>query len=138
VGRGESRKVGQNLLLDTHALIWWAFDRAKVPVATLDLIENSDNNVYVSAVSAMEIATKVRLGKLDEARPLSLNFAEQIVERGCSPLALTLAHGQRGGNLAIPHNDPFDRLLIAQAQIEQMTLVSNEKRFDAFGVVRLW
>jgi PIN domain nuclease of toxin-antitoxin system len=109
-----------------------------VPVATLDLIENSDNNVYVSAVSAMGIATKVRLGKLDEARPLSFNFAEQIVERGCSPLALTLVHGQRGANLAIPLNDPFDRLLIAQAQIEQMTLVSNEKRFDAFGVVRLW
>lgn len=132
--------MGQILLLDTHALIWWALDleEDQLSPGARAAIEDAENEVYVSAVTAMEIATKVRLGKLEEARPLATNFVAQVEARGLTTLDLNAQHGERAGNLAIPHKDPFDRLLIAQAQIEKMTMVSNEKRFDTFGVLRLW
>lgn len=130
--------MGKVLLLDTHALIWAALDPKKLGRKARSAIEDVENDVFVSAVSAFEITTKYRLGKLNEAEPLAANFAEHTTARGFGSLPLTAEHGERGGGLAIPHKDPFDRLLIAQAQIEGMTLVSNEKRFDTFGVQRLW
>jgi PIN domain nuclease of toxin-antitoxin system len=130
--------MAEGLLLDTHALIWWVFQLERLTPVARDAIEDPDNQVFVSAVSAMEIATKVRLGKLEEARPLATGFVQQIEARGLSLLDLTAGHGERAGGLAIPHQDPFDRLLIAQAQIEQLRLVSNEMRFDTYGVLRLW
>ena len=130
--------MAERLLLDTHALIWWTFQLERLSARARDAIENPDNSVFVSAVSAMEIATKVRLGKLDEARPLATGFVRQMAARGLTLLDLTADHGERAGGLAIPHQDPFDRLLIAQAQVEGLRLVSNEVRFDTYGVLRLW
>ena len=130
--------MAEGLLLDTHTLIWWTFQLERLTRAAREAIEDPGNTVYVSAVSAMEIATKVRLGKLEEARPLATGFVRQVEGRGLSLLALTADHGERAGGLMIPHQDPFDRLLIAQAQIENLRLVSNEARFDTFGVLRLW
>jgi PIN domain nuclease of toxin-antitoxin system len=86
----------------------------------------------------MEIATKYRLGKLPEAHQLATNFERMIREQRFEDLSITLAHATLAGSLEIPHKDPFDRLLIAQARIEQLTLVSNERAFDVFGVTRLW
>ncbi len=86
----------------------------------------------------MEIATKNRLGKLPEADMLAADFEAEIEAEGFQGLPITLAHGRLAGSLSIPHKDPFDRLLIAQALTEGMTLVSNEQAFDAFGVTRLW
>lgn len=130
--------MGKVLLLDTHTLIWAALAPQKLGRSARAAIEDAENEVFVSAVSAFEITTKYRLGKLDEAEPLAANFAEQTTARGFGSLPLSAEHAERGGKLAIPHRDPFDRMLIAQAQVEQMTLVSNEKRFDTFGVLRLW
>jgi PIN domain nuclease of toxin-antitoxin system len=130
--------MAERLLLDTHALIWWSFKLERLTPTVRDAIENPENQVFVSAVSAMEIATKVRIGKLEEARPLATHFARQVEARGLTLLDLTASHGELAGGLAIPHQDPFDRLLIAQAQIEQLRLVSNEVRFDTYGVLRLW
>ncbi|HEX8484264.1 type II toxin-antitoxin system VapC family toxin [Sphingomonas sp.] len=126
------------LLLDTHALIWWAADIGQLSARARDAIENGENEVFASAISAMEIATKVRIGKLEEGRPLATDFMDQIRACGLQPLALTAGHGQLAGSLTIAHKDPFDRMLIAQAMIENMTFVSNERIFDAFGVIRLW
>ena len=86
----------------------------------------------------MEITTKFRLGKLPEAALLAEDFSNQIAIRGFGELPITVPHAQLAGSLPIPHKDPFDRLLIAQAQIERATLVSNEAVFDGFGVLRLW
>ncbi len=130
--------MSKGLLLDTHALIWWSQRLDRLSAAARQAIEDPDNRIYVSAITAMEICTKVRIGKLEEARPLAMGFAAQMAARGFMVLDLTAEHGEHAGNLAIPHKDPFDRLLIAQAQIEQLMLVSNEKRFDDFGVIRLW
>ena len=127
-----------NVLLDTHALIWFVAGSELLPVTVRGVIEDASNGVYVSAVSAMEITTKYRLGKLSSAAPLAVNFGRTIADRGFQSLPITIGHAERAGSMDIPHKDPFDRLLIAQALIEQMSLVSNEAVFDGFGVSRLW
>ena len=126
------------LLRDTHAILWWLLGNAKLSQAARDAIETPGALVMVSSVSAMEVATKYRIGKLPEATAIAGCMADRIVEHGFVSLDVTTAHGDRAGMLAIPHRDPFDRLLIAQAQIEQAYLVSNETLFDTFGVLRLW
>ena len=94
--------------------------------------------MYVSAASAWEIATKARLGKLPGTESLAQDFETEIKQHGFLPLSISVEHGQRAGNLPGPHKDPFDRMLIAQAQAENLVLVSNEVVFDEYGVVRLW
>ena len=124
------------LLLDTHALLWFLEGSDKLRRAARQVIDDAANTVFVSAVSAMEVTTKVRLGKLAEA--LAMNFEVEILVRGFLPLPITLAHAERAGGMPGEHRDPFDRLLIAQALVEDLTLVSNEAIFDGFGVKRLW
>jgi PIN domain nuclease of toxin-antitoxin system len=92
----------------------------------------------VSAASAWEIATKVRLGKLPTAADLVSNFSEQIEREGFQLMAISAAHAVRAGLLPGPHKDPFDRMLIAQSQAENIPVISNEAIFDAYGVRRLW
>lgn len=126
------------LLLDTHALLWWLLGDERLPTVVRDRIDEQTGTVFASAVSAMEIATKFRIGKLPEARRIAGRLAEVAPANGMTLLDITAAHGDLAGSLAIPHRDPFDRLLIAQAQIENAWLVSKEKLFDDFGVRRLW
>jgi PIN domain nuclease of toxin-antitoxin system len=126
------------LLLDTHAVIWWFQGSARLPQRVRDAIEGEAEAVFVSAVSAFEIALKHRLGKLPEASVLALRFEAMALEQGFTPLPITVTHGLAAGNLAIDHRDPFDRLLMAQAVVEDMTLASNERLFEAAGVNRLW
>ena len=92
----------------------------------------------MSAASAWEITTKYRLGKLPEAAPVALDVLAIIESQRFLPLAVSVRHGQVAGALPGPHSDPFDRILMAQAIIEDLTLLSNEKAFDAYGVKRLW
>lgn len=126
------------LLLDTHALIWWlAGDEALSPRAR-EAIENEDNSIAVSAASAMEIATTFRIGKLPDAALLAQDFEAIIADQGFAELAITVHHALRAGEMNIAHKDPFDRFLIAQAQSEDMVLISNEALFDGFAVKRLW
>ncbi|MBC7673426.1 MAG: type II toxin-antitoxin system VapC family toxin [Polaromonas sp.] len=126
------------LLMDTHALLWWLAGDERLSLPARDAIASRDNMVHVSAASAWEIATKHRLGKLPGAGPLAVDFAAEVIAHGFTPLHITLAHGQDAGSLPGPHRDPFDRMLIAQARTERMGLVSNEKAFDDYGVVRIW
>jgi len=126
------------LLLDTHALIWWlAGDDALSPKAQ-GAIANEANAVIVSAASAMEVATKHRIGKLDGAARLAHDFEAIVATQGFVELAISVSHARLAGQMNIAHKDPFDRLLIAQALAEDMVLVSNEALFDGFAVQRLW
>ncbi|WP_068075417.1 type II toxin-antitoxin system VapC family toxin [Novosphingobium lentum] len=126
------------LLLDTHALIWWlAGDEALSPVAR-EAIADEANSVAVSAASAMEVATKFRIGKLLDAALLAHDFEQIVAAQGFAELAITVRHARLAGAMTIAHKDPFDRLLIAQAQAEDMALVSNEALFDGFAVQRIW
>jgi PIN domain nuclease of toxin-antitoxin system len=127
-----------NLLLDTHALLWWLAGDAALSMPARTAIEDTGNDVFVSAASAWEIATKFRLGKLPKAAAAVADLADVIAAQGFVPLPISLAHGRAVGALPGPHKDPFDRMLMAQAMLDDMVLVSNEQRFDAYGVRRLW
>jgi PIN domain nuclease of toxin-antitoxin system len=94
--------------------------------------------VWVSAASASELATKARLGKLPEALDVATDVAGCLARQGFLELAITVLHAQRAGSLRIDHRDPFDRMLIAQAQMEDLPIVTNETLFDAFGITRIW
>ena len=126
------------VLLDTHALLWWLSGDAALPSKARDLIADPGNEVFVSAASAWEIATKHRIGKLPGAGPLVVDFAREIEAQGFLPLPISLGHGQDAGALASAHRDPFDRMLAAQALAERMLLVSNESAIDTTGVKRVW
>jgi PIN domain nuclease of toxin-antitoxin system len=126
------------LLLDTHALIWALNDDPKLSDAARRAIDDRGNEILVSAASAIEVATKHRLGKLPEAAPLAADFPAALRAADYRELAITVPHAAAAGALNIPHKDPFDRLLIAQSKIENALLVSNEILFDGFGVKRLW
>ncbi len=126
-----------NLLLDTHTLLWFLAGDERVRPEVRALIADLAAEVYVSAASAWEVASKARLGKLN-AGLLAQDFAAEVARQGFVPLPVTLAHGHRAGSLPGPHKDPFDRMLIAQAQAEDLHLVSNERVFDRYGVVRVW
>ncbi len=126
------------MLLDTHALLWWLAGDETLSQKARDEIGNTDNEIMVSAASAMEVATKFRIGKLPEAAYLARNFREAIGDQGFSELGISVRHALLAGEMAIPHKDPFDRLLMAQAMLEDLVLVSNEAVFDEFGVRRLW
>jgi PIN domain nuclease of toxin-antitoxin system len=126
------------LLLDTHALIWWLAGDEALGLRAREAIADEDNAVAVSAASAMEIATKFRIGKLAQAALLAQNFDAIIADQGFTELPISIRHARMAGEMNIAHKDPFDRLLIAQAQAEDMALVSNEVLFDDFTVKRIW
>jgi PIN domain nuclease of toxin-antitoxin system len=117
------------LLLDTHALLWWLADEGLTAQAR-DAIADPANLVVVSAVSAWEISIKKALGKV--AAPDDLEH--QVQAGGFLPLPISIAHGVTAGQLASHHEDPFDRMLIAQANAEGLTIVTRDKRFDDYGV----
>ena len=131
-------RASLKILLDTHAIIWWFNGNPALSLAARTAIERDENEVFVSSLSGMEITTKHRLGKLPEAEHLAPRFEAMIADQGIVPLDLKLAHGLLAGRLDIRHNDPFDRLLIAQSIIENLPLVSNETIFDGAGVSRIW
>lgn len=126
------------LLLDTHALLWWLDGNNRLSRKMRRAIADETNDVLVSAASAWEITTKARLGKLPGALDVAADVAGCIASQGFTALDITVRHAQRAGRLPGDHKDPFDRMLIAQAQIEDLSLVSDEHVFDASGVTRLW
>lgn len=126
------------LLLDTHALLWWLSGDRALSEAARAAIGDEDNRVLVSAASAWEIATKVRIGKLPGCAWLAANLPQVLRDQDFEPLEVSLPHALRAGGLPGEHRDPFDRMLIAQAVALDIPLVSNEALFDGYGVRRLW
>jgi PIN domain nuclease of toxin-antitoxin system len=126
------------VLLDTHALLWWLSDDTALPRSARKIIAETKNTVLVSAASAWEIAIKVRLGKLPAAAGLVSDFCGQVERERFDLLVISADHGIRGSLLPGPHKDPFDRMLIAQAQAENLPVITHERVFEAYGVRRLW
>lgn len=125
-------------LLDTHTLLWsFAGDPFLSPRARR-LIEDGSNEVLVSAASVWEIATKVRLGKLPTGELLVADFEDYLTRLGFDGLPISLSHALRAGSLRGEHRDPFDRMLIAQAQSENLPIISNDRIFDTYHVQRIW
>jgi len=126
------------LLLDTHALLWWLDGDRRLSHKARRAIANQANVILVSAASAWEITTKARLGKLPGATDVAADVAACVTDQGFVPLDITLLHAQRAGRLPGEHRDPFDRMLIAQSQMEDVAVISDDEAFDGFDVRRLW
>jgi PIN domain nuclease of toxin-antitoxin system len=120
-----------NLLLDTHVLIWWDEGRGLSSTGRR-AIETADS-VYVSAASAWEVAIKIGLGRLRPSRTVEAAAEES----GFLELPITFRHAQRVTGLPAHHRDPFDRLLVAQAEVEGLTLVTRDPVFERYGVERI-
>lgn len=126
------------LLLDTHALLWWLAEPDRLSPRAHAAIAENTTRVWVSAASGWEIATKVRLGKLPAASELVNDLPQLLAAQGFELLPITLRHGLHAGGYAVPHRDPFDRLLAAQAELGQLTLVSVDPALQAFPCRVLW
>ncbi len=126
------------LLLDTHAFLWWLDGDRRLSRRVRSLVLETGNEVLVSAASVWEVTTKARLGRLPEALPVAADVPACIASQGFTALSITADHAQRAGSLPGPHRDPFDRMLIAQAQAEGIAVASNDAIFDAYRVKRIW
>jgi PIN domain nuclease of toxin-antitoxin system len=126
------------LLLDTHAFLWWLDGDPRLRAKTRRIIGDEENIVFVSAATAWEISTKARIGKLPGALEVAADIAGSIARQRFTALDITVLHAQRAGRLPGVHRDPFDRMLAAQAQAEDLPIVSNDSVFDDYNVSRIW
>lgn len=124
-------------LLDTHALIWWFEGSPRLSRRASSLLASPANDVLISASVGWELAIKVNIGKFNTP-DLARDLEPIITGAGFMPLPISLEHAVRAGLLPFHHRDPFDRMLIAQAQAERLALISNEEVFDRYGVERVW
>jgi PIN domain nuclease of toxin-antitoxin system len=125
-------------LLDTHAFVWWLEGSPRLSRRARWVLAREGNEIFVSAASAWEITTKARLGRLPFATDVAADVFGAIVSQGFHPLDITTVHAQRAGWLPGQHADPWDRMLIAQAQAEGLAVVSNETGFEEYGITRVW
>ena len=128
--------MGINYLLDTHILLWWLFDDPKLDTTCRDIIRNPKHRILVSSASAWEIATKHRIGKLPEAKQLVADYVQILQQAKFFELSMTVAHALRAGSLPIAHRDPFDRMLIAQAELENLPLLTYDNAFQT-GLIQV-
>ena len=122
--------MGVSYLIDTHILLWWLFDDPKLNGNCREIIRNPKHDIFVSSASAWEIATKYRLGKLPEAKPLVSNYLDILAKARLINLPITANHAMRAGSLPIQHRDPFDRMLMAQAELEHLPIVTYDRAFQ--------
>jgi PIN domain nuclease of toxin-antitoxin system len=119
------------LLLDTHVLLWWLSDDRKLLKNARDIIANPDNDVLVSSASAWEISIKAALGRLE----IELDDLDSaVVRNGFRQLPIGWRHALTAGRLPNIHRDPFDRMLVAQASVEELRLVSHDRVFERYGL----
>ena len=127
-----------NVLLDSHALLWWLDDDKRLSRRARQLIADEDNSVFVSAGSVWEIAIKVALGKLEDRDGAVPRLPLILVERGMIALPITPAHAIEAASLPPLHRDPFDRMLIAQGRRERLAIVTNDPLFKQYDVKTVW
>jgi PIN domain nuclease of toxin-antitoxin system len=128
--------MGISYLIDTHILLWWLFDDPKLDNTCRTIISNRDHRIFVSSVSAWEIATKYRIGKLPEAKEIVEQYSQILHQARFIELNITSAHALRAGNLPIAHRDPFDRMIMAQAELEILPLITYDKAFQT-GLIQI-
>ena len=126
------------LLLDTHTFIWWANEPEKLSEKAVAACQDDTNTLLLSVVSVWEMQIKMQLGKLKVSRPIEGLIKTQQQANGLQVLSIELAHVLSLSSLPSYHKDPFDRLLIAQANVEGATLVSVDPTFSSYGVRVLW
>jgi PIN domain nuclease of toxin-antitoxin system len=126
------------VLLDTHALLWWVLGDPRLSAVAAAVLGAVETTTVVNVVSWHEIATKYRLGKLPVPARLAEHLDQIVAENDWEQLPLSMTHAQLAGRLPGTHKDPFDRMLAAQALVEDMRLVTNDPAFAGFGVKAIW
>ena len=126
-----------DVLLDTHSFIWFVENDKKLTSKARNTIDNYSNTIYISRASLWEMAIKISIRKLKITVPYE-NVIKQINDNGFEIIPITFVHTLKVSKLEFHHKDPFDRIIIAQALTNQMTIVSNEKIFDNYKVKRIW
>ena len=126
------------LLLDTHALVWWIRESPHLSAGARAAISADGAAIWVSPISAWEIAIKVGKGQWPEAKELLAEFESAIAAEGFEQLSITVPHVRLAGLMVSDHRDPFDRLLAAQAILDGLTLVTADGKLQALGVACLW
>ena len=126
-----------NLLLDTHTLIWLLEGDEKLSLNALTAIQNPTNTCYVSSASLWEISIKISISKLEMAIPFH-ELSRLIWENGIEILPTEFEHFLKVSTLPFHHKDPFDRIIIAQSLVEQMTIVGKDENFDSYGISLIW
>lgn len=126
------------LLLDTNALAMWLLDDPRMPDRVKSMIGDTDNSVYASTISAYEAGYKHRIGKWPEIGPLVVAFEEIVESQGLTLLPVSGKHAAQAAAYDVDHGDPFDRIIAAQAEIEDLTLATSDRWFGKFGTRTVW
>ena len=126
-----------NLLVDSHVLLWWFGSSDKLSPRASDALRSSGNRMYVSAAVVWELSIKMNLGKVAASALLS-DLQAVLFARGFRRLAISTEHALRAGRLPMYHKDPFDRMLVAQAQAHKLAVVTADRVFDRYAVERIW
>jgi len=126
------------LLLDTHAFIWWANNDPSLSAPARIAIGDRANEIFLSAVSTWEMAIKVAIGKLVLRATVPIFVASQVSQYQFIPLPINYGHTYQVETMTLHHNDPFDRLLIAQALVENLVIVTCDSKFGPYGIQALW
>jgi PIN domain nuclease of toxin-antitoxin system len=121
------------LLLDTHCWLWWLSEPQKLTSSMLEAISNSENELFLSVASIWEIAIKVGIGKLSIPQPLAKLVAEQLPQDSIKILDIRAIHALKIEELPFHHQDPFDRILIAQAICETLTIITSDRKFAMYS-----
>lgn len=126
------------LLLDTHAFLWWVNDSRDLPARARSAIANPKNECFFSIASAWEIAIKVSIGRLELPCTVERFLPEHLAANAIRELPIEIRHAARAGGLPFHHRDPFDRLIAAQALVEKLAIVSADPLFEKYGAKRVW
>lgn len=126
------------LLLDTHAFLWFILDDAQLSITARALIIDEQNDIFLSPASYWELAIKISIGKYQLPGPFVPFLHQQIDLNDFTILPVSVEHAGKVASLPYHHRDPFDRLIIAQALVENMAVLSNDSIMDQYGVVRSW
>jgi PIN domain nuclease of toxin-antitoxin system len=126
------------VLLDTHTFLWWIADDPQLSTTARQVIENADNTLYLSAASGWEIAIKARLGKLRLPGDVPGYVSEQITINAVQVLPIEMSHALQVYTLPDHHRDPFDRILVAQSQVEQLPILTIDPLIAQYSVTIIW
>jgi PIN domain nuclease of toxin-antitoxin system len=126
------------VLLDTHSFLWWIEDSPNLSEKARRIIEDGNNQILVSAASAWEIATKSRLGKLRLPANPEAFVSDHLQANAFQPLPITVSHALHTASLPLLHRDPFDRMIIAQGQLERVPILTSDVLIHQYDVTSIW
>jgi PIN domain nuclease of toxin-antitoxin system len=126
------------VLLDTHSFLWWITDDPRLSPSAREIMGDGENQLFFSTASGWEIAIKARLGRLSLPEPVESFVPAQLAENGIEGLSIALSHALHVASLPDHHRDPFDRMLAAQSQLENLPILTSDPLIGQYSVETIW